>query len=304
MSDKTTTPFKPLSATNIGVKDKIPVMRGSFLRFPRAMREVARVSNLGGIKYDAPVGSMDYLEIDDGIGVFTDALGRHLLDEATGGEVNLEKGGHLPPEGMRVLHQAQVAWNALARLERRLKNLEEKGVKVDDLFLLDQLTEPMDRAEKQSLDTAAEILGQTIASPDNPLGESEEVVKTVHVRQGLPPLGLPHRREPEAHTLRYPGPGQERTYSGHEILPEMKFEDVNEEILNQEMEDLTKDARDTALEAKADGEYAEKPVTVKSADVRKPVVYPHLPERQEGEKYLAAPHLPKRRSEREDEVGG
>ena len=155
MTDDGTKMDKPFSATKIGVKDKIPVMRGSFLRFPRAMREIARVSHLGCIKYCAVEGSMDYLEIDDGLGVFTDALGRHLLNEAADGPVNVEKGGHLPPGGMAVLHAAQIAWNSLARLERYLVDLEEKGISVDGLLTHDQeKVEPkamVDTANPQAL---------------------------------------------------------------------------------------------------------------------------------------------------------
>ena len=234
MTDKNAIPHdKPLSATKIGVKDKLPVMRGSFLRFPRAMREVARVSHLGCIKYDAPEGSMDYLEIYDGIGVFTDALGRHLLDEATGGPVNVEKGGHLPPEGMAVLHAAQIAWNSLARLERYLVDLEEKGVLVADLMS----------------DVAA-----VVALPSNPFGESEEVVKASQAKQHVedldrafvadrfPPQRIlpPQFNQPEAHTMEYPGPGQPRTYYGMDLAYDdgaagSGYEDVGDDVLAEEV---------------------------------------------------------------------
>ncbi|MEE8386487.1 MAG: dATP/dGTP diphosphohydrolase domain-containing protein [Dehalococcoidia bacterium] len=147
-------------------KDKLPVMRGSFLRFPRAMREIARVSHLGCMKYDAPEGSMDYLDGEDGYGLFTDALGRHLLDEATGGVTNVETGGRLPPEGMIVLHQAQAAWNTLARLERYLLTLEERGVKVEDIFLLAELGVPLNTidAAMEELDSDVKQVKKT-ASP-------------------------------------------------------------------------------------------------------------------------------------------
>ncbi len=161
-----------LAATKIGVKDKIPVMRGSFLRFPRAMREVARVSHLGCIKYDAPEGSMDYLETEDGYGVFTDALGRHLLDEATGGKVNVETGGHLPPEGMVVLHQAQAAWNTLARLERYLVDLEVAGHNVEEILAAElqcrafnREADRMDAMDKQNYeDVSKEALDEEFGS--------------------------------------------------------------------------------------------------------------------------------------------
>jgi Domain of unknown function (DUF5664) len=97
--------------------DKLPVMRGVFLRFPRAMYELARVSKTGTTKYSVPISDMQYLNVADGHGRYTDALGRHLLDEAINGPMNTEKGGALPPGGAKLLHAAQAAWDALARLE-------------------------------------------------------------------------------------------------------------------------------------------------------------------------------------------
>ena len=104
---------------------KLPVMRGAFLRFPRAMREIARVSVLGATKYDSPIGDMGYLNVERGGERYTEALGRHLLDEVTKGLDNVEKGGALPESGMEVLHAAQAAWNALARLEYLMVELEK-----------------------------------------------------------------------------------------------------------------------------------------------------------------------------------
>jgi hypothetical protein len=120
--------------TKIGLDKKIPVMRGAFLRFPLAMRQVARVSHVGCIKYNAPEGDMDYLAVPDGVGVFSDADGRHLLDEVLDGPVNVERGGNLPKEGMAVLHAAQHAWNALARLEKQLRRYRELGIDIDAIL--------------------------------------------------------------------------------------------------------------------------------------------------------------------------
>lgn len=97
--------------------DKANVMTGFFLRFPRAAAEVARVSTAGCTKYAAPLGDMDYLKVEDGVRRYTEAIGRHLLAEGLEGPINIEKGGALPPEGAALYHAAQVAWNALARLE-------------------------------------------------------------------------------------------------------------------------------------------------------------------------------------------
>jgi hypothetical protein len=102
--------------------DKANVMSGVLLRFPRAIAQVARVSDMGCLKYSAPLGDMGYLDVEDGYRRYTEALGRHLIAETLEGPVNTEKGGALPKEGVAVLHAAQVAWCALARLERALRD--------------------------------------------------------------------------------------------------------------------------------------------------------------------------------------
>ena len=88
--------------------------------------EIARVSMTGTTKYDVPITDMEFVNVPDGFGRYTDALGRHLLDEAIHGPKNVEKGGNLPPEGHELLHAAQAAWDALARLEIMLI-AKEKG---------------------------------------------------------------------------------------------------------------------------------------------------------------------------------
>jgi hypothetical protein len=103
--------------------DKANVMSGVFLRFPRAIAEVARVSDMGCAKYSAPPGDKGYLDVEDGYRRYTEALGRHLIAETLEGPINTEKGGALPEEGVAVFHAAQVAWCALARLERYLRDL-------------------------------------------------------------------------------------------------------------------------------------------------------------------------------------
>ena len=109
---------------------KLPVMRGVFLRFPRAMLEIARVSAAGTVKYEVPISDMNYLNVEDGHGRYTDALGRHLIAEAIDGIHNIEKGGALPKDGVLLLHAAQAVWCALARLEAMMVDAEEKGVKL------------------------------------------------------------------------------------------------------------------------------------------------------------------------------
>lgn len=108
---------------------KPPVMTGCFLRFPRAMIEIAKVSALGAEKYDVVLPDSGFLNVENGIARYTDAHGRHLLDRVIKGEWNTETGGNLPKEGRRVRHLAQAAWDILTVLERTLIEEETYGVK-------------------------------------------------------------------------------------------------------------------------------------------------------------------------------
>jgi hypothetical protein len=92
---------------------KAPVMRGVMMYFPRALVAVANVSNYGAEKYTWG----GWLSVEDGISRYSDALGRHLLAEAIDGSIDPDTD---------LLHAAQVAWNALARLELMLR-LGEKA---------------------------------------------------------------------------------------------------------------------------------------------------------------------------------
>jgi len=82
------------------------------LGFSKALESVAEVTTFGAKKY-TPDG---WKKVDGGIERYTDALGRHLLKEKSEGY--LDSDSQLP-------HAAQVAWNALARLELIL-NAEDK----------------------------------------------------------------------------------------------------------------------------------------------------------------------------------
>jgi len=80
--------------------------------FPRALCEVAKVSGVGAIKYSWK----GWESVPDGVGRYGDAIGRHLLAQ---GYEEYDKDTGL-------LHAAQVAWNALARLELILREKEKK----------------------------------------------------------------------------------------------------------------------------------------------------------------------------------
>lgn len=106
-------------STKSGVKydtEKSPVTRGVLQYFPRALEEVAKVSAAGAKKY----AWNGWKTVPDGITRYSDALGRHLLAE---GQSAYDDG----PDGTGCLHAAQVAWNALARLELILRAAEKPG---------------------------------------------------------------------------------------------------------------------------------------------------------------------------------
>lgn len=88
---------------------KLPVHRGVTSYFPRALFAVAQVSAFGAKKYDW--SSWD--KVEDGAHRYADAQQRHALYQAMGQEFDEESG---------LLHLAHEAWNALARLELRLRN--------------------------------------------------------------------------------------------------------------------------------------------------------------------------------------
>lgn len=95
---------------------KAPVVTGFIHYFPSAMKAVALVSQAGINKGYAP-GS--WKTVKNGYERYGDAMARHLAAEADG-FYDQEVGG------TNMLHAAQVAWNAMARLELLLN----KGVPV------------------------------------------------------------------------------------------------------------------------------------------------------------------------------
>lgn len=90
---------------------KSPILRGCLQYFPRALKAVAAVSQVGAKKYSWK----GWEKVDDGINRYGDALVRHLIAEETDGPVDADTGR---------LHAEQVAWNALARLELILREGE------------------------------------------------------------------------------------------------------------------------------------------------------------------------------------
>jgi hypothetical protein len=119
---------------------------------PRALAEIAKVSRFGMEKYNAKPEDKGFLKVPDAHRRYSDALVRHLLAET--------KGVYNPADG-GLRHDAQVAWNALARLEMALIEME---------VLVDQIHEA-----RGVLDDSAEVPDGTMirVSPDT----LEEIVR-------------------------------------------------------------------------------------------------------------------------------
>jgi hypothetical protein len=100
------------------------VIQGFINYFPRAIEAVTEVSEYGTVKYNAGKFPTTWKEVVDGIVRYTDALGRHLLEEAKG-NVNCPESG--------LMHAKQTAWNAMARLELILIEEEKKTLKENQL---------------------------------------------------------------------------------------------------------------------------------------------------------------------------
>lgn len=91
---------------------KAPINRGVLQYFPRALNLVSFVSLVGANKY----AWKGWEAVPDGINRYADALGRHILAEAVEGPIDGDT---------KQLHAAQIAWNALARLELIVRDLEK-----------------------------------------------------------------------------------------------------------------------------------------------------------------------------------
>lgn len=82
--------------------------------FAQALHQVSQVGTVGAKKYS----KHGWLKVDEGFNRYTDAMLRHWLAEA---------GGELFDKDTEMLHAAQVAWNALARLELLIKDMKTRN---------------------------------------------------------------------------------------------------------------------------------------------------------------------------------
>lgn len=96
---------------------KAKVWQGCMNYFPDALMEVARVSEFGAIKHDNPLEERGFMHERYTIPELNDAITRHMLGLAKG-EINLEDAG--------VYNRAQIAWGALASLQKILEEEKDK----------------------------------------------------------------------------------------------------------------------------------------------------------------------------------
>lgn len=94
---------------------KVPVVRGALHYFPRAITAVAELSGIGAKKYSWK----GWESVPDGIHRYADALGRH--------ELRIEDDYTRRDSDTGVLEATAVSWNALARLELILRDMEKKA---------------------------------------------------------------------------------------------------------------------------------------------------------------------------------
>ena len=104
--------------TTAVVKMKPPIFQGVIARFPRALEAIAEVSRVGTAKHNVPLDDTAVM-LSQSHGEHSDAMMRHIVAHAEHGPFNEEN-------GETILHDAQVAWRALARLEKWLYDREAK----------------------------------------------------------------------------------------------------------------------------------------------------------------------------------
>jgi hypothetical protein len=100
---------------------KSPIFDGVLQYFPRALTKVADLSLWGATRYTWD----GWRSVPNGFKRYSNAVGRHILKEKTEGLYDLDAKND-PKHPSEILHATQVAWNALARLELLVEELEKK----------------------------------------------------------------------------------------------------------------------------------------------------------------------------------
>lgn len=116
-------------------EEKPQPLRGVLHRFPRAILRLALVSKMGTDKRGIPLEDMSFADDPESYTRYGEAVVRHLLMERIEGPINSD------PADQGFHHDEQAAWDALARLECRLRQEEEKNKYWDDLAELCQRQE-------------------------------------------------------------------------------------------------------------------------------------------------------------------
>ena len=86
-------------------KNRLGLVLGGF---SLALQEVGKVGTFGANKYS----DNGWMEVENGIDRYTDAMMRHYMSEESGEKFDDET---------KLLHAAAVSWNALARLDLMLR---------------------------------------------------------------------------------------------------------------------------------------------------------------------------------------
>lgn len=103
-------PHEPGAKLDAG---KVCLYRGAIDYFPRAIEQVAAVSTFGASKY----AWKGWQTVPEGFERYSDAMVRHLIAEGKGETRDHDSG---------LLHASHAAWNALARLELILKDIQHE----------------------------------------------------------------------------------------------------------------------------------------------------------------------------------
>lgn len=107
--------MEDMSAATRARYSKPQPYRGFIARFPQAILAVTAVSQYGTTKHEVPLDDYSYLDVPDAEVNYIEAECRHILKEVLGGPYD--------EDGDDLLHKAEKAWNAMADLERALRNL-------------------------------------------------------------------------------------------------------------------------------------------------------------------------------------
>jgi hypothetical protein len=113
-------PHQPGAKLDLG---KPKLYKGLMKQFPLACEQVAVVSEYGANKYTWN----GWEQVDDGVERYMDALFRHIQKE------DIEGFYDIGPSGSGLMHAAHVAWNALAVLELKIKEVAVMETVIDEL---------------------------------------------------------------------------------------------------------------------------------------------------------------------------